>query len=155
MASFNHSNGPLQDSQYPSFIIVRSADCVHLSSYGEIGKSVIHSTLSLMFPHQALFHRVEIAPTDFLELVLIPETALILLQEDLDLQGQREVGIKQLRDSHIFGLSNHPLDYDREDVAHPALEKLKACLTATDSYVTGAVGNDHVSEVRFAIASFS
>lgn len=110
-----------------------------------------------MFPFEDLSKRVEVSPQDFLDLVLIPESALILLQEDLGLQGKRNDGIRSLRKSFKFGLLKHPMDKGLEDIAGSSLAELKAQLKKASLYVTNVDGHDHVVEVRFllsAVASY-
>ncbi|KAI9067967.1 hypothetical protein FKP32DRAFT_1538104, partial [Trametes sanguinea] len=78
--------------------------------YGELGYVIIHQTLCDLFP-PASFDPVAalpLTPADFIAHVLVPEAALNLIMEDLNLP--RADALKTLRDSVEYGVAMFPVD---------------------------------------------
>ncbi|KAG8888127.1 hypothetical protein FRB98_008319 [Tulasnella sp. 332] len=77
--------------------------------YGEKGFFVISSTLQEIFPLDAIDPDLTypLEPSDFLRRVLLPETAVLLIQEDQKIE--REEALLVLRESRAFGLATFPV----------------------------------------------
>lgn len=96
--------------------------CVHLGytfcSYGERGSVIMHLTLYDLFP-PASFDPGRIAPlspAEFISRVLVPETALWLIQEDM--QCSYVEAMATLRASGEFGVTMYPeVEVDEEEGA--------------------------------------
>ncbi|KAG2058681.1 hypothetical protein BDR06DRAFT_828584, partial [Suillus hirtellus] len=76
--------------------------------YGELGLLIIHQTLYNLFPLSS-FEPSSIAPltpAEFIQLVLIPETAVGLIMQDLCLD--RDDAIVTLRESSQYGVAMFP-----------------------------------------------
>lgn len=83
-------------------------------SYGELGSMIIHQALFTLFPPSSMDTRLikPFTPTEFIELVLVPEVAVRLIMEDNDLDPDdkehnlRAVNI--MRESAQYGVSMFP-----------------------------------------------
>ncbi|CDO69661.1 hypothetical protein BN946_scf184851.g49 [Trametes cinnabarina] len=78
--------------------------------YGELGYMIIHQTLCDLFPPASFdpAAALPLTPADFIAHVLVPEAALNLIMEDLNLS--REDALKTLRDSVEYGVAMFPVD---------------------------------------------
>ncbi|OSD04878.1 hypothetical protein PYCCODRAFT_1348475, partial [Trametes coccinea BRFM310] len=78
--------------------------------YGELGYMIIHQTLCDFFPPASFdpIAALPLTPADFIAHVLVPEAALNLIMEDLDLP--RGDALKTLRDSVEYGVAMFPVD---------------------------------------------
>lgn len=73
---------------------------------------VIHQTIYDLFPPQSFppSSTLPITPTEFIQLVLVPEAAVSLIMEDLS--QTREQAILTLRESAEYGVAMFPYDQD-------------------------------------------
>ncbi|KAH9924827.1 RTC4-like domain-containing protein [Amylocystis lapponica] len=79
--------------------------------YGELGYVIIHQTIYNLFPLTSFDSdaTLPLTPTDFVQLILVPEAAVALIMEDL---GQdRATAINTLRDSAEYGVAMFPDDH--------------------------------------------
>lgn len=80
-------------------------------SYGERGVMDITSALRDMFDFDSMpsqrFKPLR-EPGDFVRMVLLPETAAVLISEDLDISPAEARSV--MKRSWAFGLALHPLD---------------------------------------------
>ncbi|KAI0331662.1 hypothetical protein GY45DRAFT_1275558, partial [Cubamyces sp. BRFM 1775] len=78
--------------------------------YGELGYVIIHQTLCDLFPPASFdpAAALPLTPADFIAHVLVPEAALNLIMEDLNLS--RSDALKTLRDSVEYGVAMFPVD---------------------------------------------
>ncbi|KAF8586369.1 hypothetical protein K439DRAFT_1408955 [Ramaria rubella] len=85
--------------------------------YGEQGSIIIHQTLYTLFPPSDIPDSVEpLTPDQFLTRVLVPETAVLLIQEDMNLSTRGEV-LRVLDESKKYGLAMFPEQAQGEDIA--------------------------------------
>ncbi|KDR67618.1 hypothetical protein GALMADRAFT_79483, partial [Galerina marginata CBS 339.88] len=82
--------------------------------YGELGSVIIHQTLYNMFPPSKMDPAL-IAPltsNEVVQRILVPEVALHLIMEDMDLEGEEgmEEALEILRDSSSYGVAMFPED---------------------------------------------
>ncbi|KAH9940892.1 RTC4-like domain-containing protein, partial [Epithele typhae] len=94
--------------------------------YGELGYVIIHQTLCDLFPPSD-FHpdaSLPLTPTDFIALVLVPETAVRLIIDDLNLS--RPQAIATLEASAEYGVAMFPADDTDGDPKHSAEQPLGA-----------------------------
>lgn len=79
-------------------------------SYGEQGSVIIFQTLSNLFPPETVdADRISpLTPTEFLRVVLMPECAVALIQEDLGHGTGIEQAVRTLRDSSKYGTAMFP-----------------------------------------------
>ncbi|THU87842.1 hypothetical protein K435DRAFT_681005 [Dendrothele bispora CBS 962.96] len=82
--------------------------------YGELGYAIILETIQEMFPADDLFD-VVVEPMnvqDFFEYVLIPEVAVRLIMEDMDLKGQDGMAkaVKIAKESWSYGSQMFPAE---------------------------------------------
>ncbi|KAG9001213.1 hypothetical protein FRB90_011659 [Tulasnella sp. 427] len=85
--------------------------------YGEQGFIVISETLQNMFPQEKL-EAADIMPMnsqDFLQRVLVPETAILLIMEDRD--EDYATALKTMEDSRAFGTALFPAKDNDADVS--------------------------------------
>ena len=98
-------------------------------SYGEIGYSIIHQTVQSLFPAVKMDPSLFMPLTwiSFLQRVLIPETALLLIMEDLKVKGEEgsQEALKVLQESSEYGAGMFP-DNDEEE---------ENCITVADKIV--------------------
>ncbi|KAH9921093.1 RTC4-like domain-containing protein, partial [Amylocystis lapponica] len=78
--------------------------------YGELGYVIIHQTIYNLFPPTSFDPNatLPLTPTDFIQFILVPEAAVMLIMEDLG-QG-RTASIDTLRDSAGYGNAMFPDD---------------------------------------------
>ncbi|PCH44453.1 hypothetical protein WOLCODRAFT_123606, partial [Wolfiporia cocos MD-104 SS10] len=76
--------------------------------YGEQGYVIIHQTIYNLFPPSSYDadSTLPLTPTDFNELVLMPEAALLLIMEDME--QTRGEALKTLRESTEYGVAMFP-----------------------------------------------
>ena len=92
------------------------------SSYGERGHFVIFGALCKLFnlktyPNTTFF---PLTPVQFFQYVLLPETAVLLIMEDM-LQT-REEAIRTMRESASYGVAMFPDDGAQEHPVHAEIE---------------------------------
>ncbi|OBZ65343.1 hypothetical protein A0H81_14649 [Grifola frondosa] len=77
-------------------------------SYGELGYIVIHQTIYNLFPPTSFDpdSTLPLTPTDFIQLILVPEAAVSLIMEDMS--QTRAASIRTLRDSAEYGVAMFP-----------------------------------------------
>lgn len=80
------------------------------SSYGELGYTIIHQTLYDLFPPDQFFPNstLPLDPIEFIQHVLIPETAVHLISHDL--MQSRSQAIATMRQSVEYGVAMFPDD---------------------------------------------
>ncbi|OBZ73608.1 hypothetical protein A0H81_05976 [Grifola frondosa] len=78
--------------------------------YGELGYVVIHQTIYNLFPPTSFDpdSTLPLTPTDFIQLILVPEAAVSLIMEDMS--QTRAAAIRTLRDSAEYGVAMFPDD---------------------------------------------
>ena len=86
------------------------AQVLIFDSYGEQGSVIIFQVLSNLFPTDGINpDRVApLTPTEFLQLILVPECAVALIQDDLGPGATIERAIRTLRDSSKYGTAMFP-----------------------------------------------
>ena len=82
-------------------------------SYGELGYVIIHQTIYDLFPPASfpIDSTLPLSPTEFIQLILVPEAAVSLIREDL--MQERAPALKTLRASTEYGVAMFP-DEDNE-----------------------------------------
>ncbi|KIJ55656.1 hypothetical protein M422DRAFT_199977 [Sphaerobolus stellatus SS14] len=85
--------------------------------YGEQGSYVIHQTLYSIFPQDSIAddNVYPLSPDQFTTHVLVPESALLLIQEDMNLDD-RAAALKIMEESKQFGVSMYPEQAQGDDV---------------------------------------
>ncbi|KAM6496813.1 RTC4-like domain containing protein, partial [Amanita muscaria] len=82
--------------------------------YGELGYAIIHQSLLDLFPPTScdVGFANPLTPEQFVQRVLVPEVALRLIQEDMDLRGPTHIAkaLQVLRDSSKYGVAMFPDD---------------------------------------------
>ncbi|KAI0077757.1 hypothetical protein K474DRAFT_1567468, partial [Panus rudis PR-1116 ss-1] len=78
--------------------------------YGELGYVIIHQTIYDLFPPESFDadSTLPLTPTEFIQLILVPEAAVALVMEDM--QQSRRESIKTLRESAEYGVTMFPDD---------------------------------------------
>ncbi|KAI0676101.1 RTC4-like domain-containing protein, partial [Trametes maxima] len=78
--------------------------------YGELGYMIVHQTLCNLFPPTTFdaAAALPLTPADFISHVLVPEAALNLIMEDLNLS--RGDALRTLRESVEYGVAMFPAD---------------------------------------------
>ncbi|CAL1715163.1 unnamed protein product [Somion occarium] len=79
--------------------------------YGELGYVIIHQTIYDLFPPDSLDadSTLPLTPTEFIQLILVPEAAVCLIIDDL--QQNRPQAIRTLRESAGYGVAMFPDDH--------------------------------------------
>lgn len=101
-------------------------------SYGEQGLAVITQVLFDLFPTLPADKIYPLDLNTYRSLVLVPETALLLIQEDLRMKHgpnkdiTRSLALKVLRKSHKYGLAMFPVGDGESFVAGDALARNRA-----------------------------
>lgn len=92
--------------------IVLMTFCAH--SYGEQGAVIILQTLNDLFPHSSIDPTLTspMRPGEFIQHILVPEVALALIQQDMNVKGKDAIEI--MRDSSAYGTAMFP-DINKED----------------------------------------
>ncbi len=82
-----------------------------MRSYGELGYVIIHQTIYDLFPPETFppDSTLPLTPTEFIQLVLVPEAAVALIMQDLD--QSREQAIQTLRESAEYAVAMFPDDH--------------------------------------------
>lgn len=99
-------------------------------SYGELGSEAILGALQSLFPKDEYDDtKTALKYSDYLSQVLIPESALLLIQEDLKID--RGEAIQVLGDSRKYGLMAFPADamYSKEGKGHAGTSSKSALET--------------------------
>ena len=101
-----------QGSLFPSSVLINCC------SYGEQGSIIIHQTLySLFSPDTIPLTSVDpLTPSQFLTRVLVPETAMLLIQEDMHLSTKEET-LRVLDESKKYGVAMFPEQAQGDEVA--------------------------------------
>ena len=101
-----------QGSLFPFSVLINCC------SYGEQGSIIIHQTLySLFSPDTIPLTSVEpLTPSQFLTRVLVPETAMLLIQEDMHLSTKEET-LRVLDESKKYGVAMFPEQAQGDEVA--------------------------------------
>ena len=99
----------------PFFFICGPNECL---SYGEQGSIIIHQTLYSLFPSDdiPLTSVDPLTPDQFLTRVLVPETAVLLIQVDMCLPTKEEA-LRVLDESKKYGVAMFPEQAQGEEAA--------------------------------------
>jgi hypothetical protein len=89
-----------------------------INSYGEQGSIIIHQSLYSLFPPDGIPPALvlPLTPDQFLTRVLVPETAVLLIQQDMSLTTKRQA-LRVLDESKKYGLAMFPEQAQSEEVA--------------------------------------
>ena len=120
-------------------------------SYGELGYVIIHQTIYDLFTPQSFppLSTLPITPTEFIQLILVPEAAVSLIMEDLSLT--REQAITTLRESAEYGVAMFP--YDQDDVGGDVGENIvKERARARRKQLKEEGAWDEVCSLRYVLA---
>jgi len=90
-----------------------------LNSYGECGKDLIFSTIQKLYASDGTTSSLWGFPfLKFIERVLIPETAILLIQDDfgldMDLDSDRVLALELKDDSTLYGNMQYPYEDEEE-----------------------------------------
>lgn len=105
---------------------------LRIYSYGEQGLAVFTQVLFDLFSDLPEDKIYPLDPNTYRSLVLVPETALLLIQEDLqkkhgsDQDITRTLALKVLRKSHNYGLAMFPVGDGESFVAGDSLARNRA-----------------------------
>ncbi|KAL6307217.1 RTC4-like domain-containing protein [Sparassis latifolia] len=92
--------------------------------YGELGYFIIHQTIYNLFPPTSFDpdSALPLTPTDFIQLILVPEAAVELIMEDMN--QSRTDAIETLRESAEYGVAMFPDDHSDGAAAVEAGDQL-------------------------------
>ncbi|EKM49051.1 uncharacterized protein PHACADRAFT_214526 [Phanerochaete carnosa HHB-10118-sp] len=94
--------------------------------YGELGSVIMSQTIYDLFPPVDFppNSTLPLTPIEFIQHILVPEAALLLLMEDM--HQSRTEALKTLRDSAQYGVAMFPDDHTEGNVASEAIVKARA-----------------------------
>lgn len=119
------------------------------TSYGELGYVIIHQTIYDLFPPASFDSEstLPLSPTEFIQLILVPEAAVSLIMDDL--QQPRAQAIRTLRASAEYGVAMFPDEAGGSNVGENIVrERAKARRKALEAEGETVQDEDDIVEVE-------